>query len=117
MQRLRSYLTWRTIPIAIAALLVVILGVLFAPLALAGPTVVQVTPADGVADANPQAGIRVEFSQWVRPGSIAGAVKLDPPAEFTVVADSFPRPGPATVLIQPMGGLRYGTRYSLTLGE
>ena len=74
MERLRSYLRWRNINIVLLALVLVALGVVLALLALAGPRIVQVTPADGAADANPLAGVQITFSQWVRPDSVRQAV-------------------------------------------
>src|SRR6266508_2212749 len=113
MNRLRPFLKIRNIVIALVALLLVALGAVFGPLAAAGPTLVSVTPADGAADANPQAAIRVEFDQWIQLGSVAGAVRFDPPAEFTIAGDGgwFTR----VVTIKPTDGLRYGARYKLTI--
>ena len=55
--------------------------------ALTAPTVLQVTPADGTADANPAAGVQIVFSQWVRPGlGRQSAVAFDPPVEFASIA-------------------------------
>ena len=115
MNRLRRFLTLRAIVAAVVALLLIGLGALLAPMALSGPKVVAMTPADGAADANPRAGIRVEFDQWVSPGTVASAVAFDPPVEFTVAGADLPRPGRTAVLIQPKDGLRYGARYHMTL--
>ena len=117
MNRLRPYLTPRRLIAIIAAALVVALGALLVPLALAGPRVLSVTPADGAGDANPQAPIQIVFDQWVWPDSVAAALQLDPPARVTVTGPTFPRPGATTVLIQPQDGLRYGARYRLTIGS
>ncbi len=116
MERLRPYLRWRNINLLLFVLILVALGVVLGPIALNAPTVLRVTPADGAADANPAAGVQIVFSQWVRPDSVQSAVAFDPPAEFVVIGSGFPRPGPATVTIQPTGGLRYGAKYRLTLG-
>jgi uncharacterized protein YfaS (alpha-2-macroglobulin family) len=117
MERLRYYLRWRNINIALAALVLIAAGVVFGPLAAGGPRVVQVAPSDGAADANPQAGVQIVFSQWVRPDSVRGAVSFDPPVEFDVDAPSFPRAGATLVTIQPRGGLRYGASYRMTLAD
>src|SRR5262245_56269584 len=105
MERLRPYLRWRNINILLALALIVALGVVFGPIAATGPKILEVTPSDGAADANPQAGLQIVFSQWVQPGSVERAVKFDPPIEFTVVEPGFPRAGASTVLIQPKAGL------------
>src|SRR5690349_9177521 len=106
MERLRPYLRWRNINLLLFALVLIALGVVFGPIALNPPAVLQITPADGAADANPAAGIQIRFSQWVRPDSVQSAVAFDPPVEFAVLGSGFPRPGPALVTIQPTGGLR-----------
>src|SRR5258706_1622799 len=115
MERLRQHLTPRNLVVALVALLLIGLSVPIVPVAVSGPTVVSSGPADGVADANPQAPIRVEFDQWVSLASVAGAVRFDPPIEFTVGQAEAPRPWRSVVLIQPKDGLRYGARYQLTL--
>src|SRR6185436_3699234 len=115
MNRLRRYLRLRYLVIAAVTLLVVGLAAVFGPLAASGPKVVGITPTGGASDANPQAPIRVEFDQWVPAGSVATAVKLDPPGEFTVAQAETPLPWRSVVLIQPKGGLRYGAQYRLTL--
>src|SRR4051812_3968637 len=115
MERLRYYLRWRNINIALATLVLIAAGVVFGPLAATAPRVVQLTPSDGAADANPQAGVQIMFSQWVRPDSLRGAVSFDPPIEFDVDAPSFPRAGATLVTIRPRGGLRYGASYRLAL--
>jgi alpha-2-macroglobulin len=117
MNRLRPYLIPRNMIVAAVALLLVALSVPLGPLALSGPQVVAIAPADGTGDANPQAPIRVEFDQWVSLGSVGSAVTLDPPAEFTVAQDGVPRPWGSAVLIQPKGALRYGARYTLRLNN
>src|SRR6185295_7663177 len=115
MNRLRPYLTLRNGIIAAVLVLVVALGAIFGPMALSGPQVISITPADGATDANPQAPIRVEFNQWVPAGSVAGAVQFDPPVEFTVTEVDSPRPWHSVVQIEPRGGLQYGAQYRLTL--
>src|SRR5262245_5476838 len=115
MKRLHQHLTPRNLIVALVALLLIGLSVPAVPLALSGPRVVSIAPADGAADANPQTPIRVEFDQWVSLGSVVGAVRFDPPAEFTVVQAEAPRPWRSVVLIQPTGGLHYGARYHLTI--
>ncbi|MEP7187742.1 MAG: Ig-like domain-containing protein, partial [Roseiflexaceae bacterium] len=116
MERLRPYLRWRTINLVLFALILVALGVVLGPIALNAPAVLRVTPADGVANANPAAGIQLVFSQWVRPDSVQSAVAFDPPVAFAVIGAGFPQLGPAIVTIQPTGGLRYAAKYRLTLG-
>ncbi|GAB4205545.1 MAG: hypothetical protein OHK0022_31720 [Roseiflexaceae bacterium] len=104
--------------LTISALVIVVVGLLFGSLALRGPAVTAITPADGAADANPKAPIRVEFDQWVRAESVAAAVTFDPPARFSVVADPDTATSPwrSAVLITPEGGLGYGQRYRVTIG-
>ncbi|HEU5097975.1 MAG TPA: Ig-like domain-containing protein, partial [Roseiflexaceae bacterium] len=116
MERLRPYLRWRYINLLLFALILVALGVVLGPIALNRPAVLQVTPADGAADANPTAGVQILFSQWVRPDSVQSALAFDPPVEFAVIGSGFPRPGPSLVTIQPTGGLRYGAKYRLAIG-
>jgi len=117
MERLRSYLRWRNINLFLATLVLIALGAVFGPIAARGPRVVQSSPTDGVADANPQAGIQIVFSQWVRPDSVRDAITFDPPIEFTVDAPSLPRAGATMVIIKPQGGLRYGASYRMTLNN
>ncbi len=104
--------------IAAIALVVVVLGLLFGPLALRGPAVAEISPLDGAADANPSRPIRVVFDQWVRPESVAAAVTFDPPARFSVAVDPSTPASPwgSAVLITPEGGLEYGARYRVTIG-
>ncbi|MBK9713609.1 MAG: Ig-like domain-containing protein [Kouleothrix sp.] len=116
MERLRPYLRLRYINAALFALVVLVAALVFGPLALSGPAIVGVTPAEGAADANPQAGIQIVFSQWVRPGSLRAALAFDPPVEFTVSEPGLPRAGASLVIVQPQGGLRYGVKYRLTVG-
>ncbi|HEX9370271.1 MAG TPA: Ig-like domain-containing protein, partial [Roseiflexaceae bacterium] len=115
MERLRPYLRLRYINITLLALVVLAAGAVFGPIALSGPQVVGVSPADGAASANPQVGVQITFSQWVRPESVRRAVSFDPPVEFTVAEPGLPRAGAALVVIQPQGGLRYGTTYRVTI--
>src|SRR5437016_439740 len=115
MNRLRTYFAPRNIIFALVAVLLVAGGVVFGPLVVSGPKVTNISPRDGVNDANPQETIRVEFNQWVTPEMVAGAVKLDPPADFTVVAADRALPWHAVLLIQPKDGLKYDTSYHLTL--
>jgi uncharacterized protein YfaS (alpha-2-macroglobulin family) len=117
MERFRSYLRWRNINILLATLVLIALGVVFGPIAARGPVGLRSIPADGTADANPQAGIQIEFSQWVRPDSLRGAIVFDPPVEFTVDAPRFPRAGATLVTIKPQGGLRYGAAYRMTVNN
>lgn len=116
MERRRSFFRWRNINIALAALVLLVAGLVFGPIAVRGPQIVSITPADGTKDANPQGGIQIVFSQWVRPDSVRAAVRFEPPVDFTVNAPSFPRAGASTVTIEPQGGLRYGAAYRLQIG-
>src|SRR4051794_36439966 len=116
MERLRPYLRWRNINIALFILILLALGLVLGPIALSPPTVVTITPADGAADANPQSGVQIVFSQWVRPDSVQRVITFDPPVEFAVIGSGFPRPGRSIVTIQPVGGLRYGVKYRMMLG-
>ncbi len=109
MQRKPFYLRPRLLVAAVLGLLVLGLAVVFGPLLLAGPTVVQITPANASQAFNPQSSIRIEFDQWVRADSVAAAVTLDPPAAFSVRSDG------KAVLIQPTAELAYGTNYRLTI--
>ncbi len=115
MNRLRSFLNLRAILAALGVVVVLALGIVLGPMLLSGPQVVTISPNDSSSDANPQAAIRIEFNQWVRPASVAAALQLDPPVAFQLVESG----GPFTrvVTLQPEGGLRYGTRYQLTLGN
>ncbi|WP_409570018.1 Ig-like domain-containing protein [Kouleothrix sp.] len=116
MERRRSLLRWRNINAVLLALVLLAAGLAFGPLALGGPRLISSTPADGARDANPQAGIQLVFSQWVRPESLRQAVRFDPPLDFTLDAPSLPRAGATTVTIKPAGGMRYGAAYRLVVG-
>jgi uncharacterized protein YfaS (alpha-2-macroglobulin family) len=116
MERMRPYLRLRYLNLALLVLVLAALALVGGPLALDGPKVVQVTPADGTADANPQAGVQITFSQWVRADSLRAALAFDPPVEFSVLDPGWPRAGATTVTVQPAGGLRYGAKYRLTVG-
>src|ERR1700712_3999096 len=59
MERLRTFLRWRNINIALFLLILIAIGGVLGPLALSGPALVGITPADGATDANPQAGIQI----------------------------------------------------------
>jgi hypothetical protein len=107
MNVLRPYLTRRRSLLAIAVLALVALGAFLGPLALAGPRIVRVTPSDGATDVNPQSGIRVEFDQWIWPGSVS--VTLDPPVPATIEWQR------SAVVIKPQSSLAYATRYRLTI--
>jgi hypothetical protein len=84
-------------------------GFFLAPMLFGNPQVVQVTPADGSENANPQAPLRIEFNQPVQPESVANAISLEPSVPLQVDIEG------TTVLIQPEGGLSYGTDYRLKL--
>ena len=116
MERLRSWFRWRTINIVLAALVLLAGGLVLGPLAARGPQVVSITPANGATDANPQGGIQIVFSQWVRPDSVRAAVHFEPPLPFAVRMAEFPRAGATTVTIEPEGGMRYGSAYRLNIG-
>jgi alpha-2-macroglobulin len=116
MERLRPYLRLRYLNIALIVLVLIAAGFVFGPAAIGGPAVVEITPADGAVDANPQGGIQILFSQWVQPDSVRDAVRFDPPLKFTVTEPGIPRAGSALVIVQPNDGLRYGAPYSMTIG-
>ncbi|KPV45222.1 hypothetical protein SE17_44100, partial [Kouleothrix aurantiaca] len=82
MERLRSWFRWRTINIILAALVLLAGGLVLGPLAARGPQIVSISPANGATDANPQGGIQIVFSQWVRPDSVRAAVHFEPPLPF-----------------------------------
>lgn len=100
------------LPVIIAAVVGVILfgaGVFVAPLALRGPSIVAIAPADSAQDVNPQAPIRIEFDQPVDPESVAAALTFDPPTTFRVTGNG------GAIEVQPEGDLAYETDYRLTL--
>ncbi|MBV9789942.1 MAG: Ig-like domain-containing protein [Chloroflexi bacterium] len=107
MKSFRSYLTRRTIVIALVAIVIVVLGATLGPLALTGPRIVRVTPSDGATDISPQSAFRVEFDQWVLPASIEAAI--EPPVPLTIEWQR------SAVVIRPQSGLSYNTRYRLTV--
>jgi uncharacterized protein YfaS (alpha-2-macroglobulin family) len=113
MQRLRTFLTLRIVSVALAALLVAALGVLFGPLAISGPHLVAIAPGDGAAGVNPRASISVEFDQWVAPESLA--LRFEPPVEYTLAAAEPLRPWRSLLVIRPKGELRYGAHYRLSI--
>lgn len=107
MKSFHSYLTRRNILIAIGAIVIVALGAVLGPMALAGPRILRVTPSDGAADVSPQSAFRIEFDQWVLPDSIE--TTIEPPVPFTIQWQR------NTVVLQPQSGLSYATRYRLTV--
>ncbi|HEY0734798.1 MAG TPA: Ig-like domain-containing protein, partial [Herpetosiphonaceae bacterium] len=107
MKPFRSYLTRRKILIAVAAIVVLALGAILGPLALAGPRIVRVTPSDGATDVSPQSAFRVEFDQWVLPDSIEAPI--EPPVPFTIQWQR------SAIVLTPQSGLSYNTRYRLTV--
>lgn len=108
--RNKSPMTLVILFVVVALLIAVgVAGFFLLPMLLSGPHIVQLSPADGLTNANPQEPIRIEFDQWVRVESVADALSFDPPVPFTLQASR------ATVLVQPEGGLRYGTRYRITI--
>ena len=112
MSPLKKRFSSRRMPIVIATVVVLLLvgaGAFAAPLLLRGPQLLSATPTAGTTDANPQAELRLEFDQPVQQASLAGALRLDPPAELTVSSAG------AVVTIRPQGGLRYGASYRLTI--
>ncbi|NOK63551.1 MAG: hypothetical protein GFH27_549371n50 [Chloroflexi bacterium AL-W] len=115
MNRLQFLTKPRNLSIAILALLVIIVGILFGPMAFTGPQIMHTTPEPDAADANPQTDIQITFNQWVLPDAVAAAIRFEPPTEFTVVAEGITTPWYTTVLIQPEDSLQYGTDYKLTL--
>ncbi|MEM8532254.1 MAG: Ig-like domain-containing protein, partial [Chloroflexota bacterium] len=115
MNRLQPLTKPRNLSIAILALLLLIAGILFGPMAFTGPQIIHTTPEADASDANPQTGIQLTFNQWVRPDAVAAAVRFDPPTDFTVVAEGITTPWHTTMLIQLQDGLQYGTDYTLSL--
>jgi hypothetical protein len=109
MKYLRPYLTRRNTLLSSAVLVLIALAVFLGPLALSGPRIVRVTPSDGATDVNPRGPIRVEFDQWVLPGSVMAT--LDPAVPFTMEWQR------NAVVIQPQQSLNYATRYRLTLSS
>lgn len=114
---MRQIFTPVRVLVGVALIALLVLGVVFGPLALRGPRVTSVEPPDGERAANPQAPIRLVFDQWVSPQAVAAAVQLDPPRPFTVQAEGRATPWGTAVRIVPEGGLAYDTRYRLTLGD
>lgn len=77
-------------------------------LALSAPRIVQVTPADGTAQAGVQDTISITFDQpWLSVPT--GAVTLDPPVAFTTQWQG------RTLLLIPQERLRYNTAYRLNV--
>jgi uncharacterized protein YfaS (alpha-2-macroglobulin family) len=114
MERLKSFLILRNTLLIIFGVVVLAAGIVLAPMALRGPQVVQISPADNANNTNPQGQIRLEFDQWVRPATVATALQLDPPSTLIVVdTGRFPT---RSVTLQPQDGLRYGAEYRMTLG-
>lgn len=91
-------------------LLVLIAGIFAGPLVLSGPRVTLVEPIDGAQAVNPQAPLRIEFSQAVQADSLATALRFDPALEWDLEVQG------GVVLIRPSGGLQYGADYTLTIG-
>ncbi|GEM_PF-56985 len=103
-------------------LIVVLIGLLVGvsiptgPLLISGPRLLEATPADQASDVNPQAPLQLVFDQWVNTESLSKAISFNPPVEFTVEHAESPRPWRSVINVVPSGGLRYGQRYTLTLG-
>ncbi|MCU0491067.1 MAG: Ig-like domain-containing protein, partial [Chloroflexaceae bacterium] len=100
----------RNIIIALIGLVALLVGVFAAPLALRGPQVVAISPADGSQTVNPLAPFRIEFDQWVQADSLRTAVSLEPAAPFELAVER------NVATLTPQGGLRYGASYRLTIG-
>lgn len=99
----------RAIIAAGIGLILVIAGVIAGPLLLNAPQVVRSEPVDGAEAVNPQAPLRIEFSQLVRRDSLIAALRLEPPVDVQVDVQG------NVALVQPVGGLQYGAEYMLTI--
>lgn len=114
MKHLQSLFTRRRIWIGAGLLLLIGLAVVLLPLLFSGPQLVQMLPAEGTTDANPQEGIRIEFDQWVLPGSVASAVVLADDQQQATGDLTTQWQGNA-VVVRPASGLDYGRSYRLVL--
>jgi uncharacterized protein YfaS (alpha-2-macroglobulin family) len=100
----------RAIIAAGIGLILIIAGVFAGPLLLSAPQIVRIEPPDGAEAVNPQAPLRIEFSQPVQRDSLIAVVRLDPPVDVQVDIQG------NVALVKPVGGLQYGAEYSLTIG-
>jgi uncharacterized protein YfaS (alpha-2-macroglobulin family) len=100
----------RAIIAAGVGLIVIIAAVLAAPLLLSAPQIVRIEPPDGAEMVNPQAPLRIEFSQPVQEDSLVAALKIEPSVDINVDVQG------NVALVRPAGGLRYGAEYTLTVG-
>lgn len=91
-------------------IIVIIAAVLVGPLLLSAPQVVRIDPPDGAEMVNPQAPLRIEFSQSVQKDSLVAALKIEPSVDITVDVQG------SVALVQPVGGLQYGAEYTLIIG-
>lgn len=99
----------RAIIAAGIGLILVIASVIAGPLLLNAPQVVRSEPVDGAEAVNPQAPLRIEFSQPVRRDSLIAALRLEPLVDVQVDVQG------NVALVQPVGGLQYGAEYMLTI--
>jgi hypothetical protein len=100
----------RAIIAAGIGLILIIAGVFAGPLILSAPQIVRIEPPDGAEAVNPQAPLRIEFSQPVQRDSLVAVVRLEPPVDVQIDVQG------NVALVQPVGGLQYGAEYALTIG-
>jgi uncharacterized protein YfaS (alpha-2-macroglobulin family) len=91
-------------------LILIIAGVFAGPLILSAPQIVRIEPPDGAEAVNPQATLRIEFSQPVQRDSLIAVLRLEPPVDVQVDIQG------NVALVKPVGGLQYGAEYALTIG-
>lgn len=100
----------RAIIAAGAGLILIIAAVLAGPLLLSAPQIVRIEPPDGAEMVNPQAPLRIEFSQSVQKDSLVAALRIEPQVDINIDMQG------NVALVQPVGGLQYGAEYTLTVG-
>ncbi|MGB9752685.1 Ig-like domain-containing protein [Roseiflexus castenholzii] len=100
----------RAIIAAGIGVILIIAAVLAGPLLLSAPQVVRIEPPDGAEMVNPQAPLRIEFSQPVQKDSLAAVLRIEPSVDLTIDMEG------NSALVRPTGGLQYGAEYTLTVG-
>ncbi|MDW8148055.1 MAG: Ig-like domain-containing protein [Roseiflexaceae bacterium] len=91
-------------------LILIIVAILAGPLLLSAPQIVRIDPPDGAEMVNPQAPLRIEFSQPVQKDSLVKALRIEPSVDLTIDMQG------NVALVRPVGGLQYGVEYTLTVG-
>ncbi|MDW8234843.1 MAG: Ig-like domain-containing protein, partial [Roseiflexaceae bacterium] len=65
-------------------LILIIVAILAGPLLLSAPQIVRIDPPDGAEMVNPQAPLRIEFSQPVQKDSLVKALRIEPSVDLTI---------------------------------